>query len=122
MPAGERDPAAAAILAEATALVPSPPEPGVFDVESIVRDGGTDKRPVFRVVAIAPDARTADVFVEGPADWWPDVPVFAGETSGKAAWTVKFSRLGAETPIAGAAFRVTIASGSRAIDRTLLLD
>ena len=122
VPVGESDPAAGAILAEAAALVPSPPEPGVFDVESIVRDGGTDKRPVFRIVAIAPDAGTADVFVEGPTDWWPDMPVFTGETSGKASWTVKFSRLGAETPIAGAAFRVTIASGGRAIDRTLPLD
>ena len=36
------------------------------------RNGGTDKRPVFDIAVTAPD--DAEVFVEGPADWYPDVP------------------------------------------------
>jgi DsbC/DsbD-like thiol-disulfide interchange protein len=69
-----------------------------------------------------PDAAAAQIFVEGPPDWAPYRPEFKGEDGGKAAWTVKFSRLGATTPIEGATFRVTIAAGARAVEQTLDLD
>lgn len=122
VPSGENDFAVSATLATARAGVPGPAEPGVFALEKVTRDGGTDNRPVFRFEGVVPDAAHAQVFVEGPADWTPYTPdVVAGE-GGKAAYTVEFSRRGSTIPIAGVKFRVTILSGSRAIDQTLGLD
>ena len=122
VPAGESDAATAAALATAAKAVPGPSEAGVFAFDAVARDGGTDRHPVFRFDGVVPDAKNAVVFVEGPADWAPFTPAFAGESGGKASWTVEFSRLGAKSPIPGAAFRLTVVSAGRAIDQTLTLD
>ena len=118
-PAGADDAGVAATLAEARALVPAPAEPGVFSLDSVARDGGTDKRPVFRLSGVVPDPAAAEMFVEGPPDWSPYPAEFKGEDGGTAAWTVKFSRLGATAPLAGARFRVTIVSAGRAVEQTI---
>ena len=120
VPTGENDSAAAEILGAASALVPSPAEPGAFAVESAAWDGGTDKRPVYRFAATVPDAASADIFVEGPDDWSAYLPVRDG--GGDVVWTVKFSRLGATVPIEGATFRVTLVSGGRAIEQTIVAE
>lgn len=122
VPAGEHDPAAASILATVLTHLPGPPEPDVFFVDDVSRAGGTDKRPVFRFAVVAPDAREADVFVEGPDDWYAGVPKFRSGDGGQAAFDVEFDRLGAKTPIDGASFRVTVVSGDRAIEQSLGLD
>ena len=122
IPPGEADAAVAAGLAAARALVPGPSEPGAFGLDAVVREGGSDKRPVFRFTGVVPDAATAEVFVEGPPDWAPYRPEFKGDEGGKAAWSVKFSRLGATTSIEGAKFRITIAAGGRAVEQTLGLN
>lgn len=119
---GESDAAAAEILADALAALPGPPEPGVFFVEGVSRDGGGDKRPVFRFALTAPDASDAVVFVEGPDDWYADAPILAGKNGGTVFYTVKFDRLVAKTPIENARFRLTIVSGGRAIEQTIGLD
>jgi hypothetical protein len=100
--------------------VPSPPEPGTFAVESAARDGGTDKRPVYRFAATVPDAASADIFVEGPGDWSAYLPV--RDDGGDLVWNVKFSRLGATVPTAGASFRVTLVSAGRAIEQTIVAE
>ena len=122
VPAGENDSAVADTLTAAVALVPGPAEPGVFVVESVTREGGTENRPVFRFEGIVPDAAHAQVFVEGPIDWAPYTPDLVAGQGGKAAYTVEFSRRGSTNPIPGTKFRVTILSGNRAIDQTLGLD
>lgn len=119
VPAGENDPSAARTIAAAAALVPAPPEPGIFAVASAVRDGGTDKRPVFRFGALVPDAATADIFVEGPEDWSAYLPVRDGASGREAAWTIKFSRLGAKGGADDATFRVTLVSAGRAVEQTI---
>ncbi len=119
---GERDGFAAALLAAARQALPAKPEPGVFAVTGVNRDGGTDKRPVFVFNAVVPDAENAEVFVEGPYGWFPDVPKYTGRAGAAAAYQVKFSRLGAKTPIEGAAFTVLIVSGDRAIEQVIHLD
>jgi hypothetical protein len=101
--------------------LPGPQQPGVFAFSDVTRDGGTDNHPVFRFTGVIPDAKNAGIFVEGPADWSPYTPEFMGEQGGKATWSVKFTRLGAKTPIAGASFRLTAVSGGHAIDQTLAL-
>ena len=116
---GAGDPDVDATLADARNAVPGPPQPGVFAFTAVTRDGGTDSHPVFRFTGTVPDARDASLFVEGPDGWSPYTPDFAGDDGGKAVWSVKFSRLGAETPIAGAKFRLTAVSGGRAIDQTI---
>ncbi len=122
IPPRENDATAAAAIAAAAALVPGAPRPGTFALEKVTRDGGTDGHPVFRFEGVVPDAANAVVFVEGPEDWAPYTPEFAPGAGGKADYTVKFSRLGSPVPIPGAKFRVTIASGSHAIDQTLSLE
>ncbi len=121
VPVGEDDPVAAAILADARAALPGPPEPGVFFVDRFTRDGGTDTRPVFRFAVTAPGPAT-EVFVEGPADWYAGVPARGGKEGGAVVFAVKFDRLGAQTSIEDARFRVTIVHGGRAIEQTIGLD
>jgi DsbC/DsbD-like thiol-disulfide interchange protein len=120
VPAGDNDGAAARMLADARAALPGPPEPGAFFVDGVERDGGTDARPVFRFSLTVPDPAHTTIFVEGPPDWYAGTPVPAGEGTG--AYTVKFDRLVAKTPIAGAHLRFTVVSGSRAIEQTIGLD
>ncbi len=119
VPPGENDPATEAVLATAQARLPGPPEPGVFAVDSIARKGGTDMRPVFEVAATVPAGDEPKVLVEGPQDWAPYAPAFAGRKDGKVLFDLKFSRLGAQTPIAGAKIRVTMAVGGRAVVQTV---
>ena len=121
VPAGETDPGVAAELTGARRALPGPPRPGVFAFSDVARDGGTDSQPVFRFTGVVPDAKDAGIFVEGPADWSPYTPEFVGEAGGKATWSVKFTRLGARTPIDGANFRLTAISGGNAIDQMIAL-
>jgi DsbC/DsbD-like thiol-disulfide interchange protein len=122
VPAGRTDPAAAKIIADAKALIPGSPQPGVLGVDKVIRTGGTDKRPVFHVAITAPDAAKATVFVEAPADWYPDTPVVVMPAAGnKATFSVTVDRLVAKTPLEGASFRVTIAAGNRAIEQIVPL-
>ena len=118
----ESDPVAAALIAEARSRLPGKPMPGELAVEAVVRDGGTDKRPIFRVTASTPNAVATDIFVEGPADWAPYSPELAASATGEGTWTAKFSRIGAKTPLAGAALRVTLVAGGRAVEQTVPLD
>lgn len=116
---GEDDRAVAALLDAARADLAGPPEPGVFAVAELERDGGTEKRPLFRILAVVPDAVDAEIFVEGPDDWAGYVPKRESGAAGSAAWSVKFSRLGDSAPPAGAPLRVTIISDGRAIEETV---
>lgn len=119
---GESDADADALLADARGALPGKPEPGAFDVEGIARSGGTDKRPVFDIVVVAPDPDEAEVYVEGPSDWYAAPPTLVGVDGGRATYSVEFSRLGAKTPIGGNEFRVTVVSGGRAIEDAVTLD
>jgi DsbC/DsbD-like thiol-disulfide interchange protein len=118
---GASDAAAAATIATAKAAVPGAPVPGTFALDAVTREGGTDGHPVFRFEGVVPDAAMAQLFIEAPEGWAPYTPEFQPAGAGKAAYLVKFSRLGSPVPIAGAKFRVTIASGGKAIDQTLTL-
>ncbi len=118
VPPARTDSVAAKIIADARLLLPGPAQPGAFAVDKITRSGGTDKRPVFQVAITAPDAAKAEVFVEGPADWYPDTPKAVMPAPGnKATFTVNVDRLVAKTPLEGATFRVTIASGNKAVEQ-----
>ena len=123
-PAGETDAAAAEILADARALVPGAPEPGVFAVESVVARRRHRQAPGVRHRGDRARRRQRPrSSSRGRPTGTPDAPELVGETSGKAAYDRRSSsRLGAKTPIAGARFRVTIVSGGRAIEQTIGLD
>lgn len=121
VPPGESDAVVAARLADIRAALPGPAEPGVFAVDEAVREGGSDRKPVFRLTATVPVPAEAELFIEGPADWAPYAPVrVAGD--GEPVWTVKFSRRGAETPINGAQLRATLTSGGRAVEQVVTVD
>lgn len=119
---GSDDPAAAGILSKALTHLPAAPEPGTFAVKDVRRAGGSDKRPVFEIDAVVPDAASAEVFVEGPADWYPDTPAFVSASGTIGTYRVTFDRLTAKTPISGSSLRVTIVSGPHAIEQSVNLD
>jgi hypothetical protein len=96
--------------------------PGVFDVGRIARTGGTDRQPVFALEIIAPNAARAEVFVEGPADWYPALPKLVDSEGTHATFSVAFNRLGSKTPIGGNTFTVTVVGDSGAIEDTTTLD
>lgn len=79
-------------------------------------------RPVFRVTTTVPAGVEPKFLVEGPEDWAPYAPAFAGRDGDHVLFDVKFSRLGAKTPIAGAEIRVTMEAGGRAVEQTVPLD
>jgi DsbC/DsbD-like thiol-disulfide interchange protein len=122
VPPGENDPATEAVLTTARARLPGPPEPGVFAVDAVARQDGTDAHPVFRITATVPDNAEPTLLVEGPDDWAPYGPAFVGRDGAHVTFDAKFSRLGAKTPIAGASIRVTVAAGGRAIEQLVPLD
>ena len=121
VPPTGHDSHAAGVLAEARKSLPQSPEPGVFSVLGVARDGGTDKRPVFNVKTLVPEAG-AEMFIDGPEGWYPNVPKLASESGSEALYQVKFSRLGAKTPIEGAQFVIVVVSGDRAIEQVVGLD
>jgi suppressor for copper-sensitivity B len=116
------DKAAARIVAAARSRLPAPPEPGIFSVGAVRRSGGTDKRPVFELDLRAPDPKATEVFVEGPADWYPSVPTFVGASGAVLTYKVDFDRLTARTPISGSSLRVTVISGGKAVEQSVRLD
>ena len=120
--AGSADSTAAEILLAARRDLPGAPEPGVFAVEKAWRTGGSERKPAFALAAAVPEKGEAQVFVEGPADWYPDVPKLESDKGDAAVYRFTFDRLGSKTPIAGATIRVTIVSQGRAIEQTLRLD
>ena len=122
IPPGAPDAGATEVIAAGRELLPGPSEPGSFAVESIHRQGGSDRKPVFDLAAIVPDPANATIFVEGPADWFADVPQPASSEGDRTTYRVTFSRIGAETPIEGSSFRVTIVSAGRTIEQTISLD
>jgi DsbC/DsbD-like thiol-disulfide interchange protein len=119
---GTTDQAAARALDAAVKELPGPPEPGVLAVDGMARNGGTDKQPVYDFTLAVPAAKDAEVFVEGPADWYAAVPDLVSDDNGRAVYRVAFNRLGAKTPIEGARFTVTIVTSDRAVEQTVGLD
>lgn len=119
---GAADDAVAKVIAAVREDLPGAPEPGVFVVEKATHTGGSDRKPVFDIAALVPDASAAKVFVEGPPDWYADVPKLVSDENGRTVFRVTFDRLGSKTPIAGASLRVTIVSGERTIEETVNLD
>lgn len=115
---GMRDRVAGATLAGARAQVPGPPKPGALEVTGARRNGGDDKRPVFDIDIVAPE--DVEVFVEGPADWFPGVPERVD--AGAPIFRVTFDRLGAKSPIEGASLRVTLAADGNAVEATVPIE
>lgn len=101
--------------------LPGAPEPGVFEVDSVARDGGTAKHARFALTATVPDAANAKVWVEGATDWYPDVPEYEPGEGGKATYRFTFDTLGSKTPLDGGKLRVTILSDGRAIEQWVSL-
>jgi suppressor for copper-sensitivity B len=119
---GQNDPEAGEAIAAAEKRLPGAPDPGAFAVTGAARQGGTEKRPTYDVAVKLPDVKGAEVFVEGPADWYPNVPKLVSEGGGSGTYRVTFDRITSKVPIAGTKLRVTIVSGGRAIEQWVLLD
>jgi suppressor for copper-sensitivity B len=121
VPDSAADADADAILGPARKAVPGAPQPGVYAVDTIARDGGTARHAGFAITATVPDPADAAVFVEGASDWYPDVPKYEPGEGGKAVYRFTFDTLGSKTPLDGGKVRVTIVSGDRAIEQWVAL-
>jgi DsbC/DsbD-like thiol-disulfide interchange protein len=119
---GENDAEVGKELAESRKRLPGPPEPGGFAVIGATRQSGADKRPTFDVAVTLPQVSGAEVFVEGPVDWYPDAPKLVSDQGSQATYRVTFDRLTSKVPIAGTKLRVTIVSAGRAIEQWVPLD
>jgi DsbC/DsbD-like thiol-disulfide interchange protein len=119
---GETDVEAGKTLADAEKRLPQAPDPRAFAVTGATRQGGSDKRPTFDVAVKLPDAKGAELFVEGPADWYPNPPKLVSEGDGGGTYRVTFDRLTSKVPITGTKLRVTILSAGRAIEQWVALD
>ena len=119
---GSEDQEAADLLAAAVRALPDPPLAGIFDITGLRRAGGDDDDPVFEFRVTLPDPARTEVFIEGPADWYPDVPKPVADDGNTVIYRVSFDRLGAKTPIAKADLRFTVVSGDRAMEATVRLD
>ncbi|MCP4381154.1 MAG: hypothetical protein GY798_07005 [Hyphomicrobiales bacterium] len=119
VPPGVTDPGVLSAVAEARTLLPGPPERGILAAERIVRHGGTDKRPEYLVTVAVPTHGVAEVYVEGPQDWYAATPVLVSSDGAYADYRVAFDRLGARTPLDEARFVVTIVTPDRAIEQAI---
>jgi suppressor for copper-sensitivity B len=105
------DPAAAALLAVATAAVPTAPSDDL-DVTAVTR---TDDPHVLLVTAaVAEGGAEADLFAEGPGEAFPRLPVRV-ETADPASpqWRVALDPHGPATGLV----RFTLVAGGRAVER-----
>ena len=96
LPAGATDPVVAKRLKAARDLVPGAPEPGAFAVEGITRQGGSDVKPVFEFDALVPQANGAEVYVEGPPDWYAGTPEVVSTAGGDDPLSGRFRSPGRE--------------------------
>jgi suppressor for copper-sensitivity B len=116
------DAEARAIVVEAVGRLPGEKKDGAFDISDVQRTGGEDDEPVFEFKARVPDPAATEIFVEGPSDWYPDVPTRVGGEGDVVIYRVTIDRLGAKTPLAKAAIRFTVVSGGQAMEETVTLD
>ena len=119
VPGGVTDKPVDIALSAAREALPGPPEQGVLAAETARRSGGTDKRPVYEFALVHPQSAEIDVYVEGPADWYAGIPELSGVDAGLSVYEVAFDRLGSKTPIAEAAFVVTIVVPEKAIEQAI---
>lgn len=120
LPAG---PASDATIDAGLAQVPARVEssevaPRVTAVE-LIEAGG---RPGLRVaVRHSPPAQAADLFAEGPPDWYLAPPAAQGAEAaagaGEIVYHVAFGTARPATPVAGARLRFTIRDGGRAFEQ-----
>lgn len=120
VPAGATDTRAAVMLEHARAALPGAPVDGAFAVAGVRRDGGTDKRPVYVFRTVAPAGGETEVYIDGPAGWYPALPKLVGEDGAMATWRVKFSRAGSDVPLEDAAFTVVLSAGGKAIQQDVV--
>ena len=76
----------------------------------------------LEIEIVAPHAARAEIFVEGPADWYPGMPRLVAAGDDRATFSVAFNRVGSKTPIGGNSFTVTVVADRGAVEDTVMLD
>ncbi|WP_018182587.1 protein-disulfide reductase DsbD domain-containing protein [Kaistia granuli] len=112
----------APIIAAARAALPGPGRPGEFELKSLRRVGGPDKKPEFEVEFAAANPSEAVLFVETPGDWYADPPKAVAADGGRSAFRFAVDRKSASGAIGGAEIRLTLTEGKVATSRTFKLD
>jgi DsbC/DsbD-like thiol-disulfide interchange protein len=115
------DAAALALFDEGTALLPTPPVAGEFEVTdlALITKNGTES--IFELVATVPQAFGTELFVEGPEGWWPTVPEQTGRDGNRLTFRFSFVRPDAAESLTGALITVTLVSAGTAIEQQIVL-
>ncbi|BCP52577.1 hypothetical protein K32_11940 [Kaistia sp. 32K] len=122
LPADADDKEGARVIAAAQAALPGPGRPGEFEIRSLRRVGGSDKKPEFEVGFIAGKPSEASLFVETPGDWYADPPKPVAAPGGETVFRFAVDRKSAAGPIDGTELHLTLTNGGAATSRTFKLD
>jgi DsbC/DsbD-like thiol-disulfide interchange protein len=115
------DAEALAVFDEGTALLPTTPIAGEFEVTdfALITKNGT--LSIFELVAIVPQAFGTELFIEGPEGWWPNVPEQTGRDGNRLTFRFSIERPGAAESLSGALITVTLVSAGTAIEQLIVL-
>ncbi len=115
------DAVALALFDEGTALLPTPPIAGEFEVTdlALITKNGTES--IFELVAVVPQAFGTELFIEAPEGWWPNVPEQTGRDGNRLTFRFSVERPDAAVPLSGSLIIVTLVSAGRAIEQQIVL-
>ena len=115
------DHAALALFDEGTALLPSAPLPGEFEISSLDLIAITGEAARFEAVVIVPQAFGAELFVEGPAAWLPPAPQQIARDGNRLTFSFAFHRLDPAVSPSGTVLTFTLVSSGDAIEQRIVL-
>ncbi len=113
------DPAALAIIADGTAMLPTSPIADGFEITGLDRVGGDDAVTHFEAQVVVPEAFGALLFVEGPDGWFPTPPQEIGRDGNRLTFAFDLERIDATEPLGDAPLTFTLVSQGAAIEQTL---
>lgn len=112
-PGAASDPLANARLREFERRIPTTPEPGRLDIESVAIDG-----EALLIDVRMPDSDYSDLFAEPPAGWYIGQPSFVERTEGVSRFRLSLAGKPRDTQIAGQEFRFVAVAGGEAIEES----
>ncbi|MEM8811508.1 MAG: protein-disulfide reductase DsbD domain-containing protein [Pseudomonadota bacterium] len=124
---GSPDPEASALIDSALASVPIEIDAGTDAALDLaitdVRLDESDSGPALTIVSRSRNSKgQPSLFVEGPMDWYLQLPKVTAESEHQTTWTLPLQDLPDGTDPAGTMLTLTLVDGSHAIERKWRLD
>lgn len=94
--------------------VPTPPEPGRFEIESVANDG-----EALLIDVRMPDSSYTDLFANPPEGWYIGQPRFVERTDGVSRYRLSLAGKPEDAAVQGQTFQFVAVSGGEAIEETV---